>query len=452
MKGFFGGNNEEVRKALKIAWPAVLESFCVALVGMIDSFMVSKLGPSAVSSVGLTTQPKFLGLAIFIAVNIAVSAVVARRKGEQDKESANRVLLIALTFTFVMGIIVSVVAVKNAGFFMELSGSNAETHDGAVAYFQIIMGGIMFSLISLVINAALRGAGNTKIAMITNLTSNGVNLVGNYLLIHGNLGFPALGIKGAAIATVFGTMVACTLSIISVMKTNQFVSLIYCIKSRLKPKFEDAKSIVKIAINTFTEQILIRVGFMTVSVMAANQGTNDFAAHQVAMNCMALSFSFGDGMQVAAVSLIGQSLGQKNPGLAQKYGWICRRMGMCIAAVLAILYFFGGRLYFGLFFPEEPEIVEIGVKMMRIIGVIVVFQIAQVIYMGCLRGAGDVFFTTIASTISITCMRPLCSYLFCYIFKIGILGIWLGLIADQLCRYFLTSWRFKTGKWVNVKI
>ena len=452
MKGFFGGNKEEVRKAVKIAWPAVLESFCVALVGMIDSFMVSKLGPSAVSSVGLTTQPKFLGLAIFIAVNIAVSAVVARRKGEQDKDSANRVLLIALIFTVLMGAVISIIAVSNADFFMKLSGSNAETHEGAVVYFQIIMGGIMFNLISLVINAALRGAGNTKIAMVTNLTSNGVNLVGNYLLIHGNFGFPALGIKGAAIATVFGTMVACTLSIISVMKPNQFVSLIYCIKSKLRPKFADAKSIIKIAMNTFTEQVLIRIGFMTVSVMAANQGTNDFAAHQVAMNCMALSFSFGDGMQVAAVSLIGQSLGQKNPELAKRYGWICRRMGMCIAAVLAVLYFFGGRLYFGLYFPKEPEIVAIGVKMMRIIGVIVVFQIAQVIYMGCLRGAGDVLFTTIASTISITCMRPLCSYLFCYILKVGILGIWMGLIADQLCRYFLTSWRFKTGKWMHVKL
>ena len=452
MKGFFGGNKEELRRAVKIAWPAVLESFCVALVGMVDSFMVSKLGPSAVSSVGLTTQPKFLGLAIFIAVNIAVSAVVARRKGEQDRDSANRVLLLALIFTVLMGTVVSIVAVSNADFFMKFSGSNWETHEGAVTYFKIIMGGIMFNLISLVINAALRGAGNTKIAMVTNLTSNGVNLVGNYLLIHGNFGFPALGIKGAAIATVFGTMIACTLSIISVMKPHQFVSLIYCIKSKLRPKLAEAKSIIKVASNTFTEQVLIRIGFMTVSVMAANQGTNDFAAHQVAMNCMALSFSFGDGMQVAAVSLIGQSLGQKNPELAKRYGWLCRRMGMCIAAVLAVLYFFGGSLYFRLFFPEEPEIVAIGVKMMRIIGVIVVFQIAQVIYMGCLRGAGDVLFTTIASTISITCMRPLCSYLFCYILEVGILGIWMGLVADQLCRYFLTSWRFKTGKWMNVKL
>lgn len=75
----------------------------------------------------------------------------------------------------------------------------------------------MFNIISMAINAAQRGAGNTKIAMRTNVTSNVVNMIGNYLLIQGNLGFPRLGITGAALATVFGTVIACLMSILSVM-------------------------------------------------------------------------------------------------------------------------------------------------------------------------------------------------------------------------------------------
>ncbi|MBQ9764735.1 MAG: MATE family efflux transporter [Lachnospiraceae bacterium] len=447
-------NKEYIKKAIKIAWPAVLESFFVALVGMVDSLMVSSLGEDAVASVGLTTQPKFLFLAIFIAVNIAVSAVVARRKGEDDRVRANKTLLFAICFTVVLGIIVSVVAFMGAEFFMTLSGAEADTKDNSVLYFRIIMGGILFNIVSLVINAALRGAGNTKIAMRTNLTSNLVNVACNYLLINGNLGCPALGIKGAAIATVIGTVVACTMSICSVFKKDQFVSLAFCIKEKLKPDFSEVKAIAKIGGSAFLEQILLRIGFMSVAVMAAKQGTDDFAAHQVAMNCMALSFSFGDGMQVAAVSLIGQSLGQKKPELAKTYGKICRRMGMCIAVVLAMLYFTCGEFYFNMFFPkaEQAHIVAIGIKMMRVIAVVVTIQIAQVIYMGCLRGAGDVLFTTIASTVSVTCLRPISSFLFCYTFGFGILGIWFGLIADQICRYVLTSWRFQSGKWANVKI
>lgn len=452
LKKVFAGNKEDIRRTLRIAWPAVLESFFVALVGMVDSLMVSSLGKQAVALVGLTTQPKFLGLAIFIAANIAVSAIVARRKGEQDRESANRVLILALLFTFLMGIAVTLICVSGAEFFMRLAGSEADTHDGAVIYFKIIMGGIMFNLISLVINAALRGAGNTRIALRTNLTSNGVNLVGNYLLINGNLGFPKLGIAGAAIATVAGTVVACTMSIVSVLKADQFVSLKYCMKEKMRPRLSDAKGLVQIGGNAFVEQLLLRIGFMAVSVMAAKQGTDDFAAHQVAMNCMSLSFSFGDGMQVAAVSLIGQSLGEKKPELAKKYGRICRKIGMCMAAALALLYLFGGKYYFRLFFPHEDAIVAIGVKMMYVIAVVVTVQIAQVIYMGCLRGAGDVLFTTVASLISVTCIRPLTSYLLCYTLGIGIMGIWFGLVADQCCRYILTSWRFKSGKWVNIRL
>lgn len=89
---------------------------------------------------------------------------------------------------------------------------------------------------------------------------------------------------------------------------------------------------------------------------------------------------------------------------------------------------------------------------MRLIVVIVMLQIAQVIYMGCLRGAGDVFFTTLASTFSVTIIRPLASYLFCYALGLRLTGIWLGVLADQISRFVLTNWRFRSGVWTKVRI
>ena len=89
---------------------------------------------------------------------------------------------------------------------------------------------------------------------------------------------------------------------------------------------------------------------------------------------------------------------------------------------------------------------------MRVIVVIVVLQISQVIYMGCLRGAGDVLFTTVASTISVTFVRTISSYGLCYTAGLGLIGIWLGIVCDQLCRFILTKWRFRSGVWTKVKI
>lgn len=440
-----------ILSAFHMAWPAVLESFFVAFAGMVDSLMVSSIGAYAVAAVGLTTQPKFIGLALFIATNVSISAIVARRKGQKDRYSANQVLKLALLFTLIGGILVSFACVVFADGIIHLCGSGKDTHDSAVVYFQIIMGGMIFNIISLTINAAQRGAGNTKIAMKTNVTANAVNMIGNYLLIQGNFGFPALGIRGAAIATVFGTMVACCMSIASLMKEDNFVSLIYMVKAKVKLTMEPVYSMVRIGSNIFIEQILMRVGFMSVAVMAAKLGTDAFAAHQVGMNVMSLSFSFGDGMQVAAVALIGQSLGEKKPELARTYGRICQRMGNVISVGLAVVYLFGGRFLFGLYFKEE-HIVAMGVLIMKVIVVVVLLQIAQVIYMGCLRGAGDVFFTTVASTISVTIVRPAASYLFCYALGLGLIGIWFGILTDQLCRFLLTSWRFKSGVWTQVKL
>ena len=97
-------NEKRIRTAIRMAWPSVLESFFVALAGLIDSLMVSGIGPAAVAAVGLTIQPKFLGMALFIALNVSVSAIVARRRGEQDKKGANQVLMTALAFTVLAGI------------------------------------------------------------------------------------------------------------------------------------------------------------------------------------------------------------------------------------------------------------------------------------------------------------------------------------------------------------
>ena len=434
-----------------MAWPAMLESFFTALAGLIDSLMVSALGSYAVAAVGLTTQPKFLGLSLFIASNVAISALVARRKGEGKREDANRIFSTFLVFIVAASVLFSVLLVVFADPIIHLCGSEDATHDSAVIYFRIIMGGMIFNCIQMGVNSAQRGAGNTRITMRTNLVSSSVNIVANYLLIEGHLGFPAWGIHGAALATVLGTVVASVMSLVSVWKKDNFVSIPMILANRLKPTFDAMRNIVKVGYSVFAEQVLMRIGFMLTAIMAADQGTSAMAAHQVGMNIMGLSFSFGDGLQATAVALIGYSLGAGQPEKAKDYGKTCRMIGVVISLVLAVVYFFGASPLMGLFFEEE-EIVAIGVGIMRVIIFVVVLQIAQVIYMGCLRGAGDTFYTAVVSAFSVTVMRTLGSYVFGYILGFGIIGIWAGVVADQLSRFIFATIRFKQGKWTEIKI
>ena len=440
-----------VKSTISMAWPAIIESFFSAFAGLVDSLMVSSLGASAVAAVGLTTQPKFLGLSVFFAFNVAISALVARRRGEKRKDEANRVLSTAVAATVIAAIVLSIALVIAASGIMQLCGSTAETHDSAVTYYRIIMGGMIFNCIQMAINSAQRGAGNTKITMRTNVTSNTINIILNYLLIEGHFGFPALGIAGAALATVLGTVVGCIMSILSLKYPDGFISIPYIWKNKVVPSLKTFINLIKVGYSIFFEQVLMRIGFMATAVMAAKQGTDAMAAHQVGMNIMGLTFSFGDGMQAAAVALIGRSLGEENEELAKEYGRTCKMVGGIIAVCLVAVYFFGAETLMRLFF-DEAHIVQIGVDIMHVIIFVVVFQILQVIYMGCLRGAGDTAYTAFASMISVTLIRTAVSYLFGYVLGWGIVGIWLGVLGDQVSRYLFASTRFRAGKWTKIKI
>lgn len=444
-------NREHVGYALKIAVPAMVESFFSAFAGLVDSYMVSGISSDAVAAVGLTTQPKFLGLSPFFAIGISLSALVARRFGQKDKKAANGILITGLTLILGLSCLISVLMVAFASQIISLCGSSPETHDMAVSYYSIIMAGSVFSCIQIGINSAQRGAGNTKITMVTNVTSNTVNVILNYILINGHFGFPKMGIQGAALATVLGTVVAAIMSIRSILPENCFISITYVIKNKIKPALCYLKNIVGVAYSVFFEQILMRIGFMATAIMAAHQGNAAMAAHQVGMNIMGLTFSFGDGLQSAAVALIGRSLGEKNIDKAKSYSMSCLFIGAIIAVVLSFVYLFGAETLMKMFF-KESEIVSYGVTIMHIIIGVVIFQIIQIIFTGSLRGAGDTKYTAVTAAVSVTVIRTLISYIGANVLSLGIAGVWLGILGDQMSRFIMSGLRFKQGKWVNIKI
>lgn len=418
-------HKETLKITIDMAWPAIVESFFVAFAGLIDSLMVSSLGSYAVAAVGLTTQPKLLGLALFFALNVAISALVARRRGEKKQDSANEILLTAIFFIVIAAIISSIAFVFFASAIIGFCGSTADTHTDAVVYFRIIMGGMIFNCIQMGINAAQRGAGNTKITMRTNVTSNTINILLNYLLINGRFGFPALGIRGAALATISGTVVACIMSVASIFKKESFLNIPYILEQHIRPTLSAFLNLIKVAYSVFFEQVLMRIGFMLTAIMAADQGT--------------------------AVALIGRSLGSGDPDLAKEYGRTCRLIGAVIAVCLVAIYYFGASGLYHLFFTED-HIVAIGVQIMHVIIFVVIFQICQVIYMGCLRGAGDTLYTAVASMISVTFIRTIISYFCGYVLGWGIIGIWMGVLGDQISRFIFATVRFRQGKWVKIKI
>lgn len=447
--GEIPASKDIIKHTLLLAWPAVLESFLVSITGFVDTLMVSSLGSEAIAAVGLTTQPKFICLCLFLSLSVAISSIVARRRGENDKTSAVRVLRTAIIFTVAATVVISVAAMFLDDFIIRLAGSAPETHDMAVEYFDIIVGGIIFQTVMLGINAAQRGAGNTKLAMRTNITSNIVNVVFNYLLIGGHLGFPALGIRGAAIATVLGTVVGCGMSILSVFNKDSFVYFRGA-KGWIADK-RSVRSMLDVGSSAFVEQLFLRIGFFLFAATVANLGTTEYAAHMIGMNFMSISFSFADGLSVAAVALVGRSLGEGRQDMARLYSCACQRLGIVCAAIVSFVFITCGRPLFSLF-TEDPVILDYGMMILAILSVTLFLQIEQVVMMGSLRGAGDTKYTAFVSLISVTIIRPLASWVLGYPLGLGLLGVWLGTFCDQIVRFTLSYLRFRSGNWLKIRL
>ena len=440
---------EVYKTSFNISWPCALETVLVSLVGSIDIMMVGGLGAHAIAAVGLTNQPKFILLAMIFSLNVGVTAIVARRKGEQDYYGANSCLRQSIVLSLRISMIMAFLGYFFAYEILEFAGAGDDVILESVAYYKILMVSIVFTSLSLTINAAQRGVGNTRISMKTNVTANIFNLIFNYLLINGIWIFPRLEVRGAAIATTIGSIVGCLMSIFSLYYNTNFLEM----KAKASWKFDKKtmKAFLNISGSSVVEQVFMRIGFFSFAKIVAALGTIAFATHQICMNIINLSFCFGDGLGVAASSLVGQNLGAKRPDKAIIYGKTGQRMSFIVSTALFLFFFFGRRFLITLFNSEE-HIVSLGAMIMIIIAFTTHVQTSQTVYLGCLRGAGDTKFVALISFISVAAVRPILAWILCFPMNMGLMGAWVALFADQTIRYILSKMRFNSGYWTKIEI
>lgn len=440
---------EAYKRTFDMAWPSAIEAVLVSLIGSMDTMMVGGLGAAAISAVGITNQPKFILLAMIFSLNVGVTAIVARRKGQDDHRGAISCLKQSLVITTSMSIVMGLLGFIFAHPVLLFAGAQADVIELAVGYFRIIMISLVFTAISLTINAAQRGAGNTKISMRTNIGANVFNLIFNFLLINGIAFFPTLGVNGAAIASVIGSIVGCIMSVRSLYRNTIFLKMDF----NEKFKFDKLtiKSLISISGSAMVEQVFMRIGFFVYAKIVAELGTVAFATHQICMNVINISFAFGDGLSIAASSLVGQSLGAKRTDMAIIYGKIGQRMAFVISTILFFVFIFGQRFIIELF-SNDPEIISLGAIILIIIAFTTHAQTSQVVVTGCLRGAGDTKFVALISFISIGIVRPVLTYLLCLPLGLGLIGAWLSLIVDQFLRLIFNFARFSKGKWTKIDI
>lgn len=433
-------------KTIKFAWPCILETTSGALISAIDMAMVGSIGKEAISAVGICNQPILMCLVPINAIVTAAVVLIARRKGQNNQVSANDYLKVALVLALLFSLLFCGVFYIFSREILTFAGAKSDYLELANEYFRIRTSSLLLFSLAAIMSGAQRGAGNTKISMVTNLAANIINIIFNALLIHGLLGFPRLGVKGAAIATSLGHVVAFIIALISVLNKDRYLVLNF---KRIPHFFHKVKKMFSILTSVFIEQFITRFGFFAYAIIVATLGTAEFAAHQICINIVSINFALANGIQSANTSLVGQSLGAERSDLAIIYSRISQNIGMLFSLINAILLIFFPK-EICMIYTNDLDVIRLTDIPMKIMCIVVLLQTMQVITIGTLRGAGDVKFVTWMMLISTVGIRAGVSYILVYTLHLGLIGAWLGLLLDQFTRFLISYIRFKQAKWVNI--
>lgn len=434
---------------LKISLPAAAETFLVGLVGLIDTIMVGALGTEAIASVSITQQPVFITLTFCAGLTAGVIAIVSRRYGQKDREGANRALRQTLLIGFIISSILTVISLLFARPFLLLAGAKSDTINGSVTYFRIVSSILVLNYLRILMLAGQRATGNTKMTLVTNILANAINILFNFLLINGNWGFPALGIAGAAIATVIGNSIAFIVAFFSIYRSKKFISIHFREDWRIDS--ETFHSIFVISFNAFVEQIFLRIGFFLISIIVNNLGTDAVAINTITGSVVALSFNIVDGFAIGAAAFVGQYLGEDKPDVAYAYGaltqMICVFIGITMTIVVILF-----RVPLSRIFSTQEHIVSQSAKLLLFACIVIIPQSLQWVTTVMLRAAGDSKYTARGSMYSVMIIRPLFSYVLCYPLGLGLYGAWLGMFIDQTFRLIFNNIRFLSLEWIKIEV
>ena len=454
-------SKELYKDIILIAWPSFVELLLTQLTSMVDMMMVGgiggeanpQLGVDALTAVGLTTQPKFLLMTAFVAMNTGVTALIARYKGQGDKEKANLVLRQGMMLTFLSTLILSVLGVIFAEPMIIFMGGKGDfiIHQATV-YLQIQLAGFATVALTSTITAALRAVGDSRTCMVYNLIANVVNVIFNWLLIGGNLGFPELGVAGASIATVIGQLVAFVIALCVILHGNSFLKLEP--KKGFKPNKSTLSNITAIGLPAAAEQLLMRAGMVIFAKTVASLSTTSFATHQVCMNIQALSFMTGQAFAVSATSLVGQSLGRRRPDISILYTRLCITLAIVFSLFFVIFFTVFDEFVIGLYVPDRiagKTTFDAALTMLYILIASTPINVMHQVYWGTLQGAGDSRFLTFQTFFSLIC-RTVLFYVLCLPLGFGIVGTLVAIIVDDTIRVTMSHIRFRRGEWKYIRL
>ncbi|MCM3488045.1 MATE family efflux transporter [Alkalihalophilus marmarensis] len=427
-----------------LTWPIFIEILLHMLMGNADTLMLSQYSDDAVAAVGVSNQLLMVIIVMFGFIATGTSVLVAQHLGANQDEDAGRVATVSIIGNFIFGLFLSLLLFAAGPAILLMMGLPEELLKEATLYLQIVGGFSFIQSVLMTIGAVLRSHQFTKDVMYITIGMNILNVIGNYLFIFGPFGIPVLGVTGVAISTTISR----TLGLIVIA----FV-LFYRLKGRLPfsfmrrsfPSYE-LKSLLKIGIPSAGEHLSYNGSQLVITFFIVMMGTEALTTKVYTQNIMMFILLFAIAIGQGTQIIIGHQVGAKKLDEAYERCIRSLKIAIAVSTSMAVIVYFSSRPLLSIFTNNE-QIITAGATLLLLTIILEPGRAFNLVVINCLRAAGDVKFPVYLGILSMWGVSIPVAYFFGVHMGLGLVGVWIGFIADEWLRGLLMLWRWRQGHW-----
>ncbi len=436
------------RAVFLLAVPMVLELVLESTFAVVDIFFVAKLGPSAVATVGLTETYLFLLYSIAMGLAMSVTAIVARRIGENKRGEAAITSVQAILIALLVSLPFAIVGIVWAKDLLRLMGADAWSIEHGYRYTQWMLGGNAVIMLLFVINAIFRGAGDAAIAMRVLWLANGLNIVLCPLLIFGFGPIPALGIEGAAIATNIGRGAGVALQLYMLFRGGKHIRVAL---SQLAWHGAVLFNIVRTSLGGIGQMLVSMTSWIFLMRILSSLGSDAVAGATIAIRIMMFTLMPAWGMSNAAATLVGQNLGADQPARAEAAVWRIGWYNMAFTSAVSIAFFAFHHELIALF-TRDPGVIAVGGEWLRILSYSYFVYGWWMVSVQAFNGAGDTVTPTKINVVFFWLIQIPLAYVLAISLDWQYLGVFWAVFVSETAVGLFTLWLFSRGKWKTVQV
>lgn len=415
------------------------------MLGAVDTIMLSQYSDESVAAVGVVNQIVMFAFLIFEVINIGTSVLCSQYLGAKMQKNMVQVVGVALLFNLVIGLLISAILHYGATTLLGWMGLRPELLKYGIGYMQIVGAFAFFQAISFTISASLRSANKAIYPMLVTVLVNIMNIIGNYSLIFGKWGMPALGAEGAAIST-------------SVARGVSMVVLFVILFRKHIPKFPlnyfrpfpwvELKNLLKVGLPSAGENMSYSFSQVVITYFINILGNNALATRTYTVNIVMFVYLFAIAMAQGGAISIGHLVGQKKIRAAYLLGKYVMRLSILVSLVLSCVWAASGHFIFSML-TDNQEIIKMGVTIMMVDIIVEIGRAVNIYATNALRSAGDVNFPFYVGVAVQWTVSVGFSYLFGIYWGWGLVGMWCAFLLDENIRALLFVKRWNSMRWAK---